>query len=68
MLRVGEQTFLDDITVSDVEKALGIKVMIVESGGKELIDAVISDGYRTERNNEKFVYIKAYDQKSENNK
>jgi putative radical SAM enzyme (TIGR03279 family) len=64
MLRMGEQTFLDDMTVSDVEKALGMNVIAVESGGKEFIDAVISDRYKTNRNNEKFVYIQAYEQKS----
>lgn len=62
MLRMGEQIFLDDITVSDVEKALGMKVVAVESGGKEFIDAVIGN-YLMARNNENFVYIQAYQQK-----
>lgn len=63
MLRMGEQTFLDDVTVSDVEKALQMKVVAVESVGKEFIDAVVSDQYKMDRNNEKFVYIQAYEQK-----
>ncbi len=65
MLRVGEQVFLDDFTVSDVEKALGMKVVAVESGGKEFIDAIICDDYKMDRNNEKFVYIQAYKQKGD---
>ncbi len=65
MLRMGEQIFLDDITVSDVEKELEMKVVPLESGGKEFIDAVINDDYLMERNNENFVYIKAYKQKGE---
>ena len=60
MLRMGEQIFLDDITVSDVEKELEMKVVALEPGGKEFIDAVIKDDYLMQRNNENFVYIKAY--------
>ncbi|MDF2986157.1 MAG: Fe-S oxidoreductase [Eubacterium sp.] len=63
MLRTGEKIFLDDITVSDVEKELGMKVVAVESGGKEFIDAVICDDYLMDRNNENIAYIQAYKQK-----
>lgn len=65
MLRMGEQIFLDDVTVSDVEKELGMKVVPLETGGKEFIEAVINYDYLMERNNENFVYIKAYKQKGE---
>ncbi|PYG87970.1 putative radical SAM enzyme (TIGR03279 family) [Ruminiclostridium sufflavum DSM 19573] len=65
MLRMGEQIFLDDITVSDVEKALEMKVVIAEAGGKEFIDAVMNDDYLMNRNNENFVYIQAYKQNRE---
>lgn len=65
MLRMGEQIFLDDVTVSDVEKELGMKVVPLETGGKEFIEAVINYDYLMERNNENFVYIKAYKQKDE---
>lgn len=65
MLRMGEQTFLDDVTVSDVEKELGMKVVPLETGGKKFIEAVINYDYLMERNNENFVYIKAYKQKDE---
>ncbi len=65
MLRMGEQVFLDDVTVEDVEKELGLRVVAVDSGGKEFIDAILSEDYIMDRNNENFVYIKAYKQKKD---
>ncbi len=65
MLRMGEQIFLDDVTVADVEKELGLRVVAVDSGGKEFIDAILSEDYIMDRNNENFVYIKAYKQKED---
>ncbi len=41
MLRSGEDVFLDDLTVSDVEKALQTRVGIVKSDGESLVHAVI---------------------------
>ena len=61
MLRSGERVFLDDITVDEVEKALQVKVNIVESSGKDFLDSIINDNYQNLRDNENFVYIKAYD-------
>lgn len=61
MLRSGEQVFLDDMTVQDVEQALGVQVSAVESGGKDFIDAILNDQYAMERDNDNFVYIQAYD-------
>ena len=40
MLRSGEDVFLDDVTVSEVENALGIKVRVVEVDGAELYNAI----------------------------
>ena len=40
MLRSGEQVFLDDVTVEDPEKALQIRVRIVESSGYDFVRAV----------------------------
>jgi putative radical SAM enzyme (TIGR03279 family) len=68
MLRTGEQVFLDDMTVCDVEHKLGMKVTAVESGGKEFINSVIEDVYWANRNNEKFVYIQAYKKKRRDKK
>ena len=65
MLRMGEQVFLDDVTVADVEKELGLRVVAVDSGGKEFINAILSEDYIMDRNNENFVYIKAYKQKED---
>ena len=65
MLRSGEEVFLDDLTVQDVEEALGMTVKAVESGGKDFLDAALNLDYHTERNNENFVYIKAYDREDE---
>ena len=41
MLRSGEEVFLDDITVTELEKALQIKVRIVKSSGFDLVRAVL---------------------------
>mgnify|MGYP003293314514 FL=1 len=41
MLRSGEDVFLDDFTVSDVEKALQTRVGIVKSEGEAFVRAVI---------------------------
>ena len=61
MLRMGEQVFLDDLTVQDVERELGMKLVAVESGGREFIDAIMDPEYMMERENDNFVYIQAYD-------
>ncbi|WP_367932087.1 DUF512 domain-containing protein [Enterocloster citroniae] len=65
MLRMGEQVFLDDLTVEDVERELGMNVVAVESGGREFIEAVLDPEYRMERKNDNFVYIQAYDREKE---
>ncbi len=41
MLRHGGDVFLDDLRVSDVEKALGIPVTVVEQDGFDLLDAIL---------------------------
>jgi putative radical SAM enzyme (TIGR03279 family) len=40
MLRAGESVFLDDVTVEDVEKALGVAIRVVEQDGADLIRAM----------------------------
>ena len=37
MLRMGEQVFLDDWTLEEVEKALQVSVDIVKSSGRDLL-------------------------------
>ncbi|MBQ3028206.1 MAG: DUF512 domain-containing protein, partial [Lachnospiraceae bacterium] len=41
MLRSGEEVFLDDLTISDMEKALQTRVGIVKSEGEAFVRAVI---------------------------
>lgn len=40
MLRSGEEVFLDDITVEDVEKELNRKIIVAEYDGEDLIDII----------------------------
>ncbi|MDD2978717.1 MAG: DUF512 domain-containing protein [Hespellia sp.] len=40
MFKNGENVFLDDITLEEVEEALQIKVKIVQSSGQDLVDAI----------------------------
>ncbi|MCD7762391.1 MAG: DUF512 domain-containing protein [Lachnospiraceae bacterium] len=42
MLRSGEQVFLDDVSVGDLENALQISVRIVESDGHDLVNAILA--------------------------
>ncbi|MBQ4570033.1 MAG: DUF512 domain-containing protein [Ruminococcus sp.] len=42
MLRSGEDVFLDDVRVCDVEKALNVKVTAVENTGDALLSALIN--------------------------
>lgn len=41
LLRQGEDVLLDDLRVSDLEKALQIKIRIVQSDGQSLVDTVV---------------------------
>lgn len=41
MFRSQEEVFLDDVTLSELEEALQVKVDIVKSSGQDLIDAII---------------------------
>lgn len=43
LLRAGEQTLLDDMTISDLEHALQIPIHTVQSDGKQFIDAVLGN-------------------------
>ncbi|WP_320977101.1 DUF512 domain-containing protein, partial [Enterocloster asparagiformis] len=65
MLRVGEQVFLDDVTVQYVERELNMRVVPVEPGGNEFIQAILDKEYSMERDNGNFVYIQAYDRGGE---
>ena len=61
MIRSGEKVFLDDVTTTDVETALGARVVISGPEGKDFMEAVLNPQYHDGRDNGNFVYIKAYD-------
>ena len=42
MLRSGEEVFLDDITLKDIEKALQVKACIIQSSGQDLMDLLLN--------------------------
>ena len=42
LLRHGETTLLDDITIHDIEKALQTGIRVVKSDGKSFLDAVLN--------------------------
>ena len=43
MLRHGETVFLDDLTVADVERELGVQVVLVPQDGAELLFAMLNE-------------------------
>ena len=62
-LRSGEQVFLDDMTVQELEDALDMTLVAVENQGQELIEAMLNHHYTMQRDNDtdSFVYVKGYD-------
>ena len=61
MLRSGEQVFLDDMTVAQLSEKLGTKVKATECEGSHFLESIFNPDYEMTRNNENFVYVKAYD-------
>ena len=53
------------MSVAEAEKALGMRLVPVESGGADFVNAVLSDEYHMERENDNFVYVQAYDREQE---
>ena len=49
MLREQEDVFLDDYHISDVEKALGTQVVVVQEGGEDLLFALLHPFQRVEK-------------------
>ena len=43
VLRSGEEVFLDDVTVTELEKALQVKIDIVKSSGYDFVSAILGD-------------------------
>ncbi len=52
MLRSGEMVFLDDVTVSDVQNALQVRVDIVKSSGYDLASSITNKTFVIDRNEE----------------
>ena len=42
MLRKDEDVFLDDLTISDIEKQLGVKMLVCKQDGSDLIDNILN--------------------------
>ncbi len=62
ILRSGEDVFLDDVKLTEVEKTLQVPVNIVKSRGGDLLEAFINGIKDIEKhpNNSNFVYIDNY--------
>lgn len=43
MLRAGENVFLDDLTVEDLEKSLGVPIQVVDPAGEDFVRAVTEE-------------------------
>ena len=43
MLRSGENVFLDDVKVEELEQALGLPIQIVDTGGRDFCQAVLEE-------------------------
>ncbi len=43
MLRSGENVFLDDVTIVDLEEKLNVKIRVVDEPGKDLVEAVLGE-------------------------
>ena len=43
MFKRDTDVFLDDMTIPDVEKALGVKVIVTENDGFDLLDKILFD-------------------------
>ena len=57
MLRSGEQVFLDDITVQELEDALDMTLVAVENQGQELIEAMLNHHYTMQRDNDTDSFV-----------
>lgn len=63
MLRMGEQVFLDDMTLQEAEERLRLRVVPVDAPGGEFVQAALDPAYGMDRENDRgrAVYIQAFD-------
>lgn len=47
--QLGEEVFLDDVTVDRLEEFLHTSIMVVDSSGQDYVDAVLGDVKSTHR-------------------
>ena len=52
---------MDDLTVKDVGRELGMTPPQLKPRRKEFMDAILDPEYTMDRNNDNFINIKAYD-------
>lgn len=43
LLRFGEEVLLDDVTLSELENALQVKIDIVKSSGQDFVDIIVGE-------------------------
>ncbi len=60
MLRMGEDVFLDDMTLQEAGRMLSMRIVPVDSRGEDLLCALLEEDYHTHRDDTGFVYVKAY--------
>ena len=60
MLRSGEDVFLDDLTVADVEKALQVKIRIVKSSGHDFVQSILYPQQEEEPEEEEALLMENY--------
>lgn len=61
VLRSGEDVFLDDMHLYELADKLNIDIIVPESSGKDLLEAIIRKDYeRKDCNVANFVYVKCY--------
>ena len=60
---MGEQVFLDDMTLQEAEEKLGMRVIAVDAPGGDFVRAALDPAYGMDRENDggRAVYIQAFD-------
>src|SRR5699024_9058241 len=67
MLRMGEQVFLDDMTLQEAEEKLGMRVIAVDAPGGDFVRAALDPAYGMDRENDgrRAGYSQAFDRITE---
>lgn len=65
ILRSGEDVFLDDITLTELENSLHVPVNIVKSSGSDFVNAILGEDTKERKPNGKVTYIDAFGQNGE---